>query len=43
MSNIKQRIRVHREQRQFERALQLASPAMRTELIAMAAHQNYNR
>ncbi|HEX2904116.1 MAG TPA: hypothetical protein VHO01_11730 [Jatrophihabitans sp.] len=43
MSSIKQKIRAHREYRQFERALQVASPAMRNELIAMAAHQNYNR
>jgi hypothetical protein len=43
MSNIKQKIRAHREYRQFERALRIASPTMRTELIAMAAHQNYNR
>ncbi|HTZ44624.1 MAG TPA: hypothetical protein VMB79_12250 [Jatrophihabitans sp.] len=43
MSNIKQRIRAHREYRQFERALRVASPTMRTELMALAAHQNYNR
>lgn len=43
MSNFKQKIRAHREYRQFERALRASSPAMRNELIAMAAHQNYNR
>jgi len=43
MSKFRQKIRAHRQYRQFERALQVASPAMRSELIAMAAHQNYNR
>ena len=42
MSNLKQRIRAHREYRQFERALRAASPAMRNELMAISAHQNYN-
>ncbi len=42
MSNLRQKIRSRRAQRQFERALYQASPAMRNELIAMAAHQNYN-
>ena len=40
MSSIKQKIRARRAVRQFERALDTASPAMRTELIAMAARQN---
>jgi hypothetical protein len=43
MSNLKQRIRARREYRQFDRALRTASPAMRNELRALAAHQNYNR
>jgi len=43
MSSIKQKIRAHREYRQFERALRYASPAMHTELVALAAHQSYNR
>jgi hypothetical protein len=41
MSSFKQKIRAHREYRQFERALRVASPAMRNELIALSAHQNY--
>ena len=41
MSNFRQKIRAHREYRQFERALRAASPAMRTELMALSAHQNY--
>jgi hypothetical protein len=43
MSNLKQKIRAHREYRQFERALRVASPAMQSELLAMAAHQNFIR
>lgn len=43
MSSFTQKIRARREYRQYERALLTATPAMRTELIAMAAHQNYNR
>jgi hypothetical protein len=43
MSNLKQKIRAHREHRQFERALRTASPSMHHELMALAAHQNYNR
>ncbi len=43
MSNLKQRIRKHREFRQYERALRAASPRMRNELMALSAHQNYNR
>ena len=42
MSNFKKKIRAHREYRQFERALRQASPTMQNELMAMAAHQNYN-
>ena len=42
-TSIRQKIRAHREYREFERALRVASPTMRTELMAMAAHQNYNR
>ena len=38
---IKQKIRSRRAYRQYERALIRASPAMRSELLAMAAHQNY--
>jgi hypothetical protein len=41
MSSFRQKIRAHREYRQFERALRVASPAMRTELMALSAHQNY--
>ena len=40
MSTIKQKIRARRAVRQFERALDTASPAMRNELIAMATRQN---
>ncbi|HEU5269191.1 MAG TPA: hypothetical protein VFU36_04640 [Jatrophihabitans sp.] len=40
--NLKQKIRAHREYRQFERALRTASPALRNELLALSAHQNYN-
>jgi hypothetical protein len=43
MSTMKQKIRSRREFRQFERALSTASPAMRTELIAMASRQSWNR
>ncbi|HEY2044522.1 MAG TPA: hypothetical protein VGH11_17735 [Jatrophihabitans sp.] len=43
MSNIKQKLRHRRSVRQFERALDSASPAMRTELMAMAARQNFSR
>ena len=41
MSSFRQKIRAHREYRQFERALRVASPAMRNELMALSAHQNY--
>ena len=41
--SIKQKIRHRRSVRQFERALDQASPAMRHELIALAARQNYHR
>lgn len=43
MSNIKQKIRSRRAVRQFERALDTASPAMRNELMALAARQNFVR
>jgi hypothetical protein len=43
MSNIKQKIRSRRAARQFDRALQDASPSMRNELIAIASRQNFNR
>ena len=43
MSNIKQKIRNRRQVRQFERALDNASPSMRHELIALAARQNFHR
>jgi hypothetical protein len=43
MSNLKQKLHQRRSVRQFERALDTASPAMRNELIAMAARQNYPR
>jgi hypothetical protein len=43
ISTIKQKIRARRAVRQFERALDTASPAMRSELIAMAARQNVMR
>jgi len=42
-SSFRQKIRAHREYRQFERALRAASPAMRTELMALSAHHTYNR
>jgi hypothetical protein len=43
MSNIKQKIRTRRAARQFERALETASPTMRQELIALATRQNFHR
>jgi hypothetical protein len=43
MTNLKQKIRARRAYRQYERAVLTATPSMRTELLAMAAHQNYNR
>jgi hypothetical protein len=43
MSSLKQKMRARRAVRQYERALENASPAMRNELIAMAAHQGFNR
>ncbi len=43
MTNFRTKVRAHREYRQFERALRAASPSMQSELLAMAAHQNYNR
>lgn len=39
--DIKRKFRARRAYRQYERALVSASPAMRNELLAMAAHQNY--
>jgi len=41
--SIKQKIRARRSVRQFARALDSASPAMRNELLAMAARQNFTR
>ena len=43
MSNLKQKIRNRRASRQFDRALQDASPSMRKELIAIASRQDFNR
>jgi hypothetical protein len=43
MSTIKQKLRSRRDVRQFNRALQDASPSMRSELIAIASRQNLNR
>jgi hypothetical protein len=43
MSSLKQKIRNRRNSREFNRALQDASPAMRSELIAIASRQNFNR
>lgn len=43
MSNLTQKIRARRAYRQYERALISASPAMRSELIAIAAHQNFSQ
>jgi len=43
MSSIKKKIRARRAVRQFERVLETASPSMRSELIAMAARQNFMR
>ena len=40
---IKQKIRERRAYRQYERALISASPAMRSELLAMATRQNYHQ
>ena len=40
--DIKRKLRARRAYRQYERALVSASPAMRSELLAMAAHQNYH-
>jgi hypothetical protein len=40
--DIKRKFRARRAYRQYERALVSASPAMRSELLAMAAHQNYH-
>ncbi len=40
--DIKRKLRARRAYRQYERALVNASPAMRTELLAMAARQNYH-
>lgn len=42
MNSFTSKIRSRRAHRQFERALRTASPSMRTELTAIAAHQNYN-
>jgi hypothetical protein len=43
MNSIKQKYRARRAVRQFERALASASPAMRSELIAIASRQNFHR
>ena len=43
MSNLRQKLRNRRQIRQFERAFVTASPAMRNELTALAARQNYPR
>jgi len=40
--SIKQKFQTRRAYRQYQRALQQASPRMRNELSALAAHQNYN-
>ncbi len=40
---IKQKFQARRAYRQYERALVSASPAMRSELVAMAARQNYGQ
>lgn len=40
--DIKRKLRARRAYRQYERALVTASPSMRSELLAMAAHQNYH-
>lgn len=40
--DIKRKLRARRAYRQYERALVNASPAMRNELLAMAARQNYH-
>jgi hypothetical protein len=40
MSSIKQKLRHRRAVRQFERALENASPSMRNELIALSARQH---
>ena len=43
MNSMKQKMRARRANRQFNRALVNASPAMQSELLAIAAHQNWNR
>lgn len=39
-TKIQQKLRARRANREFMRALDTASPSMRSELIAMAARQN---
>jgi hypothetical protein len=41
--DIKRKLRERRAYRRYERALRSASPAMRSELLAIAAHQNYHQ
>ena len=40
-TNLKQKIRARRAAREFQRALDTATPNMRTELLAMASRQNF--
>ena len=42
MSTMRQRMQTRRADRQLQRALRAASPAMYNELIAQSAHQNWN-
>lgn len=42
-TTIKQKLRQRRQARAFERALHDASPSMQSELLAMAARQNFVR
>jgi hypothetical protein len=40
-TNLKQKLRNRRAAREFQRAVERATPNMRTELLAMASHQNF--
>ncbi|MCW2542114.1 MAG: hypothetical protein JWN95_3839 [Frankiales bacterium] len=42
-NNLKQKLRQRRAVRQFERVLESASPAMRSDLLAAAARQDVSR
>ncbi|MDQ6849506.1 MAG: hypothetical protein M3070_05935 [Actinomycetota bacterium] len=42
-NRVARKLRAHRQNRQFERTLRFASPAVQQELLAAAARQNYAR